>query len=425
MIRDGAKDFYVRQKAIDILLSRGVRPKNYLGELEALFEWVQRHVRYTKDPHRVEVLHSPRRMLELRAGDCDDMTILLGAMLEAIGHPVRLVLTGPDPARPLLFSHIYLEALCQGRWIPLDSTMQYPMGWAPRAPVKQIVPLQEDPTHAIHGPGDASANDKHVAARSDARHRARGHPGKGSEREATLGPPPPARSPRSGHVAQGAAEAVLDQRPPGARAPQNRPADPRDTASARDSAREAGRWIHRTNGAEHAAVAAHVPRPSAPAAAAASPSPSDPDGAPGTRRSRAASDAPGSSRTPAVTDAAGTPDAAGPSGAPPAGGSRPSRRAAGALNGYVHEASELYRSFNCFDPTRLMRVAHRRVMPPVVVRLGELVGLIYSSDKWQHGQPRTYIHRLTTRPILVSDVRGRQLYVVGGRYRVTARGIEG
>ena len=118
LIRDGAKDFYVRQRAIDIMLSRGVRPKNYRGEIEALFEWVQRHVRYTKDPFRVEVLHSPRRMLELRAGDCDDMTILLGAMLEAIGHSVRLVLTGPDPSRPRLFSHIYLEVNCRGRVNP-------------------------------------------------------------------------------------------------------------------------------------------------------------------------------------------------------------------------------------------------------------------------------------------------------------------
>ena len=84
LIRDGVKDFYVRQKAIDILLACGVRPKNYLGEIQALFRWVQRHVRYTKDPFRVEVLHSPRRMLELRAGDCDDMTILLGSMLESI-----------------------------------------------------------------------------------------------------------------------------------------------------------------------------------------------------------------------------------------------------------------------------------------------------------------------------------------------------
>jgi Transglutaminase-like superfamily len=92
LIKQGAKDFHVRQTAIDILLRRGVRPKDYLGEIKALFEWVQQNVRYTKDTFRVEVLHSARRMLELRAGDCDDMAILLGAMLESVGHPVRLVL---------------------------------------------------------------------------------------------------------------------------------------------------------------------------------------------------------------------------------------------------------------------------------------------------------------------------------------------
>ena len=84
LIRAGAKDFYVRQKAIDILLEKQVKPKDYLAEIKALFEWVQQHIRYTKDTVQVEVLHSARRMLELRAGDCDDMTILLGAMLEAI-----------------------------------------------------------------------------------------------------------------------------------------------------------------------------------------------------------------------------------------------------------------------------------------------------------------------------------------------------
>jgi len=80
LIRSGSKDFYVRQKAIDILLERGVQPKDYAGEVNALFQFVQEGVRYTKDPLRLEVLHSARRMLDLRAGDCDDMAILLGAM---------------------------------------------------------------------------------------------------------------------------------------------------------------------------------------------------------------------------------------------------------------------------------------------------------------------------------------------------------
>ena len=145
LIRQGVKDFYVRQKAIDILFQRRTPAKDYLGEIQALFEWVQRNIRYTKDPFRLEVLHSARRILELRAGDCDDMTILLGALLEAIGHPIRLVIVGPTPLRPDLFSHIYLEAYHKGRWIPLDATMPFPMGWAPRTFVKKIISMERRP----------------------------------------------------------------------------------------------------------------------------------------------------------------------------------------------------------------------------------------------------------------------------------------
>jgi transglutaminase-like putative cysteine protease len=145
LVKRGAKDFYVRQRAIDILIERGVAPKDFLGEIRALFEWVQAHVRYTRDPFRVEVLHSARRMLELAAGDCDDMTILLGALLESIGHPVRLVVVGPTPRRPDLFTHIYLEVRHRHRWIALDPTMPHPMGWAPRVVVKQVVSLDDGP----------------------------------------------------------------------------------------------------------------------------------------------------------------------------------------------------------------------------------------------------------------------------------------
>ncbi len=154
LIRQGVKDFYVRQKAIDILLAKGVKPKDYLGEIKALFEWVQRNVRYTKDAFRLEILHSARRMLELRAGDCDDMSILLGAMLEAIGHPVRLVIVGPDFLRPDLFTHVYIEAYHKGRWIPLDATMPYPMGWAPQVFNKKVVAINRVPDVLSPGIGN-------------------------------------------------------------------------------------------------------------------------------------------------------------------------------------------------------------------------------------------------------------------------------
>lgn len=138
MIFSGAKDFLVRQQAIDIFRIAGVEAKDRFGEIRSLFEWVRRNIRYTRDIYQVELLHTPRRLLELRAGDCDDMTILLGAMLVATGHPVRLVLAGFRRNRPHSYSHIYLEARLGANWIALDPTMDKPLGWAPPTIWKRV-----------------------------------------------------------------------------------------------------------------------------------------------------------------------------------------------------------------------------------------------------------------------------------------------
>jgi len=144
LICEGAKDFAVRQKAIEIFRERGVPAKDRMGEVRALFDWVRRNVRYTRDIYQVELLHTARRMLELQAGDCDDMTIVLGAMLKATGHPVRLCLVGFRPQSVHAYSHIYPEVNVRGRWIPIDATIHYPMGWAPPAVWKRICEITKD-----------------------------------------------------------------------------------------------------------------------------------------------------------------------------------------------------------------------------------------------------------------------------------------
>jgi len=77
------------------------------------------------------------------------------------------------------------------------------------------------------------------------------------------------------------------------------------------------------------------------------------------------------------------------------------------------------------DHHQARKVRQLRVIPPIVLELGELVGLIYRSDKGRPGWQRTYIHFLEDPPWLASNVEGTQLYIVGGSYRVTRRGIEG
>lgn len=144
LICEGAKDFQVRRKAIDIFRAHKVPAKDRLGEVKALFEWVRRNVRYTRDIFQVELLHTARRMLDLRAGDCDDMTILLGAMLKSTGHPVRLCLVGFHPEAVHAYSHIYPEVNLRGKWIPIDATMNYPIGWAPPAIWKRVCEITKD-----------------------------------------------------------------------------------------------------------------------------------------------------------------------------------------------------------------------------------------------------------------------------------------
>src|SRR5262245_19247878 len=90
----------------------------------------------------------------------------------------------------------------------------------------------------------------------------------------------------------------------------------------------------------------------------------------------------------------------------------------------IERAHALFARFHDFAPP----ITQRHRCPPrprVLVKLGRLRGLIYTSDKGSRGRPRTYIHFMETEPTLACDPRGTQLHIVGGRYRVTARGIEG
>ena len=146
LIADGAKDFCVRQKAIEIFRRCGVRPKDHWGEIRALFECVRNNIRYTRDIFEVETLHTARRMLDLRAGDCDDMTILLGAMLKSTGHPVRLCLAGFQRGFPHLYSHIYPEVRLGRHWVPIDATVRHSIGWAPPARWLGICEIGKDGT---------------------------------------------------------------------------------------------------------------------------------------------------------------------------------------------------------------------------------------------------------------------------------------
>lgn len=108
--------------AIDIV--RGVPAHDEAGEVAAIFSWVHANIRYTKDPVTKEKLTPPQELLKLRAGDCDCMVMLAGALSIACGYPARIVTVASNPNYPDEFSHVYLEVEVpptSGHWVAMDA----------------------------------------------------------------------------------------------------------------------------------------------------------------------------------------------------------------------------------------------------------------------------------------------------------------
>jgi hypothetical protein len=58
--------------------------------------------------------------------------------------------------------------------------------------------------------------------------------------------------------------------------------------------------------------------------------------------------------------------------------------------------------------------------------VGELRGVIYRASRAPGEAPKNYVHFFQRRlPMLVTNPTGTRLYIIGGQYDVTPRGIEG
>jgi hypothetical protein len=64
-------------------------------------------------------------------------------------------------------------------------------------------------------------------------------------------------------------------------------------------------------------------------------------------------------------------------------------------------------------------------MPQVLVKLGELARIEYETVKKGDGLTRYYHDFEDVRPVLAFDPETKDLWITGGDYSVTARGIEG
>lgn len=135
LIQQGSLNPVVRAHAVQLV--QGLRQKDYLAEARSVHAWVRDAIRYTRDIAGVETLHTADRILTDRAGDCDDKSILIGALLHSIGHPIRLVAVGFGPRG---YSHVYPETFIGGRWWPMEATEPWGFGKGPnRRPTRRMI----------------------------------------------------------------------------------------------------------------------------------------------------------------------------------------------------------------------------------------------------------------------------------------------
>jgi transglutaminase-like putative cysteine protease len=123
LVNQSKKTPYIREFARRHV--QDLNQKDIYGEVKRLFHFVRDKVRYIKDIRGIETLHTPEKILEQMAGDCDDKSVLIASLLESIGYECRFVAVGFKFNN---LSHVFTQVKLRGKWITLETTEPWPMG---------------------------------------------------------------------------------------------------------------------------------------------------------------------------------------------------------------------------------------------------------------------------------------------------------
>jgi hypothetical protein len=153
LVDDAWKDPFVNRAAIEIIRSAGVQPYDDWGQVRAIYNFAHTFY-FVNDPVMKETLRPTRELLQLMAGDCDDINgNVLPALLGAIGYETRLVTIAADPQSPESFSHVYCEVFVDGQWYPLDAARpDAQFGLAPSRFYRREVWSLTDDSHEEYPP---------------------------------------------------------------------------------------------------------------------------------------------------------------------------------------------------------------------------------------------------------------------------------
>ena len=110
----------IRKQAMQAIQHCGVNDK--ICQQAALMVWVQRMMKFVRDPHGIEALHDPVMIAtaieqgKQPYGDCDDFSMYLASLLRAVGLRANFRVVGFNGGK---LSHVYVTGPKEEK---LDST---------------------------------------------------------------------------------------------------------------------------------------------------------------------------------------------------------------------------------------------------------------------------------------------------------------
>lgn len=141
-IKNGA--VYVPLRIHAARIASQAKPKDYYGQVQAIYNDFVKRWRYVQDPLGTELVTvtGPEIYQQILGadrssshgfGDCDDATVACGSMLRSIGFEVAIC-TVQRPIGAGLFSHVFLLVNIPGaKWISFDPVgfPAHQLGWTP------------------------------------------------------------------------------------------------------------------------------------------------------------------------------------------------------------------------------------------------------------------------------------------------------
>ena len=121
MINEAMIDPLIRKQAV--MATQGCERRDFKSKAVAIGEWTRRRIKYVPDPLGHEHLTNPSVIAKaieqgkVVYGDCDDMTMYVGALGKSIGLPATLQVVG----RNKHFHHVYVDVA----GVPIDATVSF------------------------------------------------------------------------------------------------------------------------------------------------------------------------------------------------------------------------------------------------------------------------------------------------------------